>query len=1438
MTTETMWFHQITNPLNIDECDLAALPRYAMSQLYPDKYWSAKLPEAIINDKEPRIIFISATDGHTMAIVVFGKGYGFTDAIADAVKLLQNSKSNKKEYVCLKLDITHSANLLENVKLLDKVFLNGCLEGIACSEQMNLAFIPEQLVFYNIVDNLNLLRWKKLEQYVKDHINVDYELPDGDKLIQKLYIFSTKSFLYCNNLTFSMYGGHRVIASIEKHFLFEAVRLAGNYLVNAVNEQGRFCYSYNPQRDKETTSYNILRHAGTVYAMFDLYKDTKDQILFDKSYCALQYLLQQINEQKINGELISCLVENDFVKLEGNALAILALANYTEITNNKQYIPVMQQLANWIKLSQDDSGKFNVHKQIFSTGMNTSFSSEYYPGEAIFALSRLYKIDTNVQWLKVTEKAADFLINSRDKGVTLEQQIHDHWLLYGLSELYAINPKERYLNHALKISKAIFLKQHKQPKYPDWQGGFYDPPCSTPTAIRAEGLCAIYPMIKAQGQLEDAQMIFKCIEEAIRFQLQTQFLPESVMYFKNPKRALGGFHNSLTNFEIRIDYVQHNISAILGFYHISNSGLFSIDKTIVKGEDESCKIAFVGDTSFGENYHEGTGENNIINQKGYDYFLKGMDNFLQQADVVVANLQTPLTDQQTSEWAAKKCYVHCSDIEMASRILKKHHIDVVTLANNNIFDYGKLGFEQTLASLKQLNIAFFGAGYSANEAAKPFIIEIQQGKNIKHIAILACFEILEIYDKTYNVYAGDNKPGLNKLDIISLAKKIIQIKAQFPYAFIILCPHWGPNYTLRTEDQKILAEQLVTIGVDLIIGHGSHMLQEIEEVKGTLVCYSIGNFMFNAQGRYNKLNVPPYSAVANLVLSNKSIELNLYPTITNYQSRILDENEFSDFCKLPYMNSFPKRQDQYGKYLTFSLDIAKAMPKLQLIRVNDGFLKRYNTSLWFHDDISVFLKGKWISGKHARWLASGVCYFIQHIVAGDLLFIRRMHDWSGSFYSKEERNIPNLSDYLEPNFEKIFAKGASAVIVDKIPPNLEALQTQNFPIFLVDNTLHALLELAKISRDRFRGKVICITGTVGKSSTKEALFYLLSQYHKVYASNTNFNPKRGIALSLTQTPIDFDFAIYEFAIDLKHNTLPKAMLAKPNIAIITEIQADHLDIYSTLEGVAMQKSLLFEGLQPGGIAILNRDNVYFDLLYEKAKSAKNVSKIITFGCHAEADIYCKHYLLEQDGSEIMVEVDGKTYQYHMKLPGRHMVMNSLGVFAILFALKLDLEKYIPYFNSIPVVHKKNERIKVHLSTGIFEVIDDTTNANPASMATAFELARLLKSKSEGRVIVVIFALHDLGKSSAALHKALAKPLLDNHIDKVYCMGEDMSYLYEQIPEEYRGLYTNDINLLIDKLSHDVKPNDLVLVKGSTYITEPTIVVKALIKLGKPAKDMR
>ena len=363
-----------------------------------------------------------------------------------------------------------------------------------------------------------------------------------------------------------------VVPEVSKDELYESAVMAGDYLARHVNEDGSFVYEYDAGEDRDLGGYNILRHGGTTYSMAELYKVTRDPELLEAMTRAIQYLDAQI-EMCVEGPIDArCVVERGAVKVGGNALAILAMVEFMEATETDQYLERAQQLARWIQSVQGEDGRFEVHKQNVVTGERLGFRSEYYPGEAIFALTRLHDLDGNEAWLDVAEANATYLIEVRDAGLDIDELIHDHWLLYGLNELYRERPEHRYLKHAERTAKAIVGAQRRAgdaANYPPiWEGSYYTPPRSTPTATRTEGLLAAHALMRDFGSMLMVREIEEAIWAGIGFQLRTQIQEANRVAVADFEQARGGFRVNLNGYQVRIDYVQHNLSALLGAWEL------------------------------------------------------------------------------------------------------------------------------------------------------------------------------------------------------------------------------------------------------------------------------------------------------------------------------------------------------------------------------------------------------------------------------------------------------------------------------------------------------------------------------------------------------------------------------------------------------------------------------------------------------------------------------------------------------------------------------------------------------------------------------------------------------------------------------------------------------------------------------------------------------
>ena len=324
----------------------------------------------------------------------------------------------------------------------------------------------------------------------------------------------------------------------------------------------------------------------------------------------------------------------------------------------------------------------------------------------------------------------------------------------------------------------------------------------------------------------------------------------------------------------------------------------------------TATILFGGDTHFGESYlkeYESEGSENVLATRGYGHSLAFIEPLAINSDLAIVNLETPVTDIASSPFEGEKNYIHWSDVEQTPAALKALNVAAVSLANNHSLDFGIPGLEQTLSALSRHGIVTVGAGRNEAQAAKPYRREFRLGSRAFPLVVLAGFEFRENYEEKYAFYARGSLGGANAWTREAAVRQVKLARAANPDAFLVLFPHWGANYKWRDKTQARLAHAVIDAGADLILGHGAHMLQEVERYRGRWIVYSLGNFVFNSQGRYEKMGAEPYSLVARLDVCNdqgqRSMILRLYPIysdnrVTNFQPYFVTREEFQKVSSL------------------------------------------------------------------------------------------------------------------------------------------------------------------------------------------------------------------------------------------------------------------------------------------------------------------------------------------------------------------------------------------------------------------------------------------------------------------------------------------------------------------------------------------------------------
>lgn len=391
------------------------------------------------------------------------------------------------------------------------------------------------------------------------------------------------------------------------------------------------------------------------------------------------------------------------------------------------------------------------------------------------------------------------------------------------------------------------------------------------------------------------------------------------------------------------------------------------------------------------------------------------------------------------------------------------------------------------------------------------------------------------------------------------------------------------------------------------------------------------------------------------------------------------------------------------------------------------------------------------------------------------------------------------------------ANGASLIVVSE--GKLPALGRLTVAMIVVEDVLIALGKLAVAARARSRAQIVAVTGSVGKTTTKEMLRQVLAPSGKVHAAVASFNNHWGVPLTLARMPVDADYGVFEIGMNHAGEITPLTRMVRPHVAIITTIAAAHLGHFNDLDEIAAAKAEIFDGVVEGGVAVLNRDIKQFDFLAQRAHEA-GVARICSFGQHAKADFRLADFEGDGEGSTIWAVLDGETREIKIGAPGRHIAENAVAALGTCDLVGADLDQAIEALVGLRAVKGRGERHRLGIGEGHLTLIDESYNANPASMRAAVALLASTTPELTGRRIAVLGDMLEMGEFSGQLHEELTGPLLAAGIEHVWLAGKEMAVLRDALPDSVEVAYFEQTSELSDYAVRSVRPGDVVMVKSS------------------------
>lgn len=468
----------------------------------------------------------------------------------------------------------------------------------------------------------------------------------------------------------------------------------------------------------------------------------------------------------------------------------------------------------------------------------------------------------------------------------------------------------------------------------------------------------------------------------------------------------------------------------------------------------------------------------------------------------------------------------------------------------------------------------------------------------------------------------------------------------------------------------------------------------------------------------------------------------------------------------------------------------------------------YEPTLFTKDELTNITKGEWLQNEPKDLAVKGL------FISPELYNPQHIFIATGGF------SVQKRKDYVL----NILKKGVIVAIIDEKIKNIPSWSS----ILLVKNTQQALEELSHAARERSMAKIIAITGSVGKTSIKDTLCQILSAQDTTFCSYKSVNGGVGLKNQMAILPKDVRYGIFEIGMLGPNSIKPRTLYIKPDVALINSIAPAHIGYHTDIKSIIKSKTDIIYGLNDGGSVVVPRDSEFFEEISAICKNYKKNINIITFGENEHSNCRLINFSHNGIGSYVKAVILGKEIEYNIGISGKFWALNSVAVLACVRLIGADIFKASQIFEFLQPSIRRGERFRIEINpNNIIEIIDDTFNANPASMSCAIKLLNDINKPKKGRKILVIGDMEDLGKDEIKYHCDLSLLIQNTNIDLVFTVGDKMKYLFEKLPDNKKGFCFKNSILMANKLKDFLKNGDLVLVKGSNKTAMNKIVNRFL-----------